>query len=76
MARRPNGEGSIYRDSAGRWCVALMLDDGKRKVAHCDSPQEASDRLKQFLAEREAGRLVTGLVKLWSSSRRSGKTRS
>src|SRR5437870_2984397 len=60
MARRANGEGSIYRDAAGRWCVALVLEDGKRKVARCDSRQEASDRLKQFVAEREAGRLVTG----------------
>ena len=33
MARRANGEGSIYRDAAGRWCVALVLEDGKRKVA-------------------------------------------
>ncbi len=60
MARRANGEGSIYKDAAGRWCVAPVLADGKRKVARCDSRQEASDRLRQFVAEREQGRLVAG----------------
>lgn len=58
MARRANGEGSIYRDAAGRWCVAVVLSDGKRKVGRCASRQAASDRLRQFLADREEGRLV------------------
>lgn len=26
MARRANGEGSIYKGAAGRWCVAVVLN--------------------------------------------------
>lgn len=40
--------------------MAVVLPDGKRKVARCAFRQAASDRLRQFLADREEGRLVAG----------------
>ena len=31
---RGNGEGSIYQRSDGKWCAAVWLDGGKRKVIY------------------------------------------
>jgi integrase len=57
MARsRGNGEGSIYqRKSGGKWCTAITLDGGKRKVLYGKTRQEVAKRLNQALNDREQG---------------------
>lgn len=59
MARRANGEGSIFRRSDGRWCATVTLDDGRRKVIYTRSRQEASQKMKDAQTARDLGVLVT-----------------
>jgi len=59
VARRANGEGSIFRRSDGRWCATVTLEDGHRKVIYTRTRQEASDKMKDAQRARELGVLVT-----------------
>src|SRR4051812_12290282 len=59
MARRINGEGTIYKDDAkGRWIGAIMLDGRRRKVV-AKTREEASRRLLHLKRDHDAG-LGTG----------------
>src|SRR5689334_14788674 len=57
MARtRGNGEGTIYqRKSDGKWCTAITLADGKRKVLYGKTRQEVARKLNSALQAREQG---------------------
>jgi integrase len=57
MARsRGNGEGSIYqRKSDGKWCTAVTLENGKRRVLYGKTRQEVAKRLSKALQDREQG---------------------
>jgi integrase len=59
VARRSNGEGTIYRRADGRWCTMVTLEDGRRKVIYTRSRQSASEKLKDALQARTAGVLVS-----------------
>jgi integrase len=52
---RGNGEGSIYQRSDGKWCAAVTLDTGKRKVLYGKTRQEVAKKLNQALQVREQG---------------------
>lgn len=57
--RRGHGEGSIYRQSDGRWSAAITLENRKRKVLYGKTRREVQDKLKQALHEQQQGTLIT-----------------
>lgn len=59
MAKRGNGEGSIYRrKSDGKWTGSVSLDDGKRKVIYGKTRTEVQEKMKAMLHEQQQGKLV------------------
>jgi hypothetical protein len=52
---RGNGEGSIYQRSDGKWCAAVWLDGGKRKVIYGRTRQDAAKKLTTALQRKEHG---------------------
>lgn len=63
MARRGDGEGTIYQRADGRWCARLSLGtkDGtrRRKDFYGKTRREVQQKLKQFLKDQQAGLIVT-----------------
>ena len=60
MAKRGNGEGSIYyRNSDGKWVGSVTLGTGKRKVFYGKTRKEVQEKLKIVLHEQQQGTLVT-----------------
>lgn len=67
---RGNGEGTIYQRTETRkkadgstvqlerWCVAISLEGGKRKVLYGKTRQEVAKKLNQAMQARDSGRLV------------------
>ncbi len=57
--RAPRGEGSVYqRKSDGKWCAAVTLPSGKRKVVYGSTEREALKARRDLLKDIEAGRPV------------------
>lgn len=57
--KNPDGEGSVYqRASDGKWCAAVTLPSGRRKVVYGDDEKAALKARRDLLAEIEAGRPV------------------
>lgn len=52
MAKRTNGEGTIYKRSDGRWCAAHYVGN-KRKFLYGKSQKEVKDKLKKLIEESE-----------------------
>ena len=60
MAKRGNGEGSIYyRNSDGKWVGSVTLGTGKRKVFYGKTRKEVQEKLKSVLHEQQQGTLIT-----------------
>jgi integrase len=60
MAKRGNGEGSIYyRNSDRKWVGSVTLGTGKRKVFYGKTRKEVQEKLKIVLHEQQQGTLVT-----------------
>jgi integrase len=58
--RAPKGEGSVYqRASDGRWCSAVTLPSGRRKVVYGVDEKDALRARRKLLADIEAGRPIT-----------------
>ena len=55
MAKRGNGEGSVYRRSSGQWVAVLTLRNGKRKFLYAKTRQEAVRRLNAAIKARDEG---------------------
>lgn len=53
MARRGNGEGSIYRRQDGRWAGSLTLRTGRRRIVYGTTRQEAAAGLASLVRERD-----------------------
>lgn len=57
--RRASGEGSVYRRADGRWCGQYVVEsaDGstKRRYVYGKTKGEASARLREAMAARDAG---------------------
>ena len=61
MARRGNGEGSIYRrKSDGRWVGSLSLPDGTRKVFYGKKQSEVIAKLDEAANDLRHGMLAVG----------------
>jgi integrase len=57
--RNPGGEGSVYqRASDGKWCAAVTLPSGRRKVVYGDTEKAALKARRDLLAELDAGRPI------------------
>lgn len=60
MAKRGNGEGSIYqRKSDAKWVGSITLENRKRKVFYGDTRKEVQEKMKVALREQQQGTLVT-----------------
>lgn len=60
MARRGNGEGSIYfRKSDEKWVGSITLENRKRKVFYGKTRKEVADKMKVALHEQQQGTLIT-----------------
>src|ERR1700730_10628545 len=60
MAKRGNGEGSIYRrEHDGRWVASVSIA-GKRKVQYGDSRRDVQEWLTAALRSRQQGLLMAG----------------
>lgn len=55
MAKRGNGEGSIYQRADGKWCASVSLEDGKRKVVYGKTRQEVAQKLTKILRDVHQG---------------------
>ena len=63
--KRGNGEGSIYRrESDGKWCASLTLDNGRRKVFYGRTREEVAKKLRTEQNNRDEGTLTTGSATL------------
>ena len=60
MARRGQGEGSIYLRKDGRWCASITLENRKRKYFYGETRKEVQEKLKVALHEQQQGTLATG----------------
>lgn len=61
MAKRANGEGSIYhRKSDGRWVGSITLPDGSRKVFYGKKQSEVVEKINEALHDQRRGMLATG----------------
>lgn len=55
----PDGEGSVYqRNSDGKWCAAVTLPSGRRKVVYGATEKEAIKKRRDLLRDVEAGKPV------------------
>jgi integrase len=55
VANRGQGEGSIYRRADGRWCAAVRLEGGGRRVFYGRTRREAADKLHTAMEARLRG---------------------
>jgi integrase len=55
MAKRGNGEGSIYQDGRGLWRAAVTLDNGKRKYLSGRTRQDVARKLSAALSAKTQG---------------------
>jgi integrase len=60
MARRGNGEGTIYQRKDGRWAAALTLPGGRRRYFYGRTRREVTEKLRQALAQQDQGLLPAG----------------
>src|SRR5262252_178741 len=60
MSRRGNGEGSIYQRRDGKWCGAVTIESGRRRVFYGRTRQEAAEKLGEAVRARTQGTLTTG----------------
>lgn len=51
-SQRGNGEGSIYRRTDGKWCAAITLASGKRRVLYGRTRADVSAKLMEALQTR------------------------
>lgn len=63
MAKRSNGEGSIFKRADGRWCAAYYVGN-KRKFVYGKTQKEAKDKLKKLIEESEVNGDLALLDKL------------
>lgn len=60
MAKRGNGEGSIYqRKSNGRWEGSITLPDSSRKMFYGKKRSEVAEKINMALADQRRGMLPT-----------------
>jgi integrase len=60
MARRKQGEGTVFRRKDGRFVAQIRLENGKKKLRYCKTEKEAHVALRTMLHEKEQGMLPIG----------------
>lgn len=60
MAKRGNGEGSIYQDNRGLWRASVTQPDGKRKYLSGRTRQAVAKKLNSALEAQEKGLPLPG----------------
>src|SRR6266496_3582036 len=58
MARRGNGEGSVYKQRNGLWAATISIEGGKRKYFYGKTRKEVQEKLAAALQEQKQGMLV------------------
>jgi integrase len=58
MARRGNGEGSVYKQKDGLWAASITLEGRKRKYFYGKTRKEVQEKLAAALHEQKQGTLV------------------
>jgi integrase len=58
MARRGQGEGSIYLRKDGRWCASITLENRRRKTFYGKTRKEVQEKLRVALNEQKQGILI------------------
>ena len=60
MAKRGNGEGSIYRRNDGRWVGEMTIEGRQRKFIYGKTRKEVQEKLRGALQEKQEGVVLTG----------------
>ena len=63
MAKRGNGEGSIYRRNDGRWVGELTIEGRRRKFVYGKTRKEVQEKLHAALQEKQQGVVLEGTVR-------------
>jgi integrase len=58
MAKRGNGEGSVYKQRSGLWAASISIEGGKRKYFYGKTRKEVQEKLAAALQEQKQGMLV------------------
>ena len=58
MAKRGNGEGSVYKQRNGLWAASISVEGGKRKYFYGKTRKEVQEKLAAALQEQKQGILV------------------
>ncbi len=58
MGIRGHGEGSIYKQTDGRWSAAITLENHKRKIFYGKTRKEVQEKLKKALHDQQQGKLI------------------
>ena len=60
MAKRANGEGSIYKRTDGRWCGTVSVEGGKRKAFYGTTRAEVNKKVQAGLKSQQDGLPIVG----------------
>jgi integrase len=63
MAKRGNGEGSIYHRNDGRWVGEMTIEGRKRKFVYGKTRKEVQEKLQAALQEKQRGIVLEGTVR-------------
>ena len=63
MAKRGNGEGSIYRRNDGRWVGELTIEGRRRKFVYGKTQKEVQEKLQAASQEKQPGVVLEGTVR-------------
>src|SRR6266567_569746 len=63
MAKRGNGEGSIYRRNDGRWVGEMTIEGRRRKFVYGKTRKEVQEKLQTALQELQQGIVLTGTAR-------------
>jgi len=58
MAKRGNGEGSVYKQRNGLWAASISIEGDKRKYFYGKTRKEVQEKLVAALQEQKQGMLV------------------
>ena len=58
MARRGNGEGSVYKQRNGLWAASITVEGGKRKYLYGKTRREVQEKLVAAVQQQKQGMLV------------------
>src|SRR5579871_2129896 len=68
MAKRGNGEGSIYRRNDGRWVGEMTIEGRQRKFVYGKTRKDVQEKLRAAIQEKQEGVVLTGRLGKRSNS--------